>query len=160
MAENMSLKTFLRTGELGSIKPGLNRNEVTELLGEPDDVGGTSRKHREPAVWKYGDVELLFDRETRKLSLIVINFWEPNVPSAGAALDLDPWIVKGGLQASDLTVALESEGIRYEEVSALNPGTRQFLVSSSITLIFKEDQEEDSDWTGLRKVVAGSSGQD
>lgn len=72
MAERISLKTFLRTGEFGSIKRGLNRNEVTELLGEPDDTGGTSRKHSEPAVWKYGDVELLFDRETRTLSLIVI----------------------------------------------------------------------------------------
>jgi hypothetical protein len=39
---------------------GLNRNQVREVLGGPDAVGGTSRRYRVPRVWKYGSVELYF----------------------------------------------------------------------------------------------------
>jgi len=63
MAESISLKSFLRTGEFGSIKFDLDRSEVTEILGKANEVGGTSRKYPEPVIWKYGDVELFFDRE-------------------------------------------------------------------------------------------------
>src|SRR6185503_14848998 len=97
MAENISLKDFLRTGEFGSVKFGLDRTEVTEILGRPDDIGGASQKYREPGFWKYGDVELFFDRQTRRLCLILMNFWEPNFPRGGVAINLDPWIIRGGL---------------------------------------------------------------
>ena len=30
-------------------------------FGESDDVGGTSRKHRVPAIWVYGGLEFHFD---------------------------------------------------------------------------------------------------
>lgn len=67
----------------------------------------------------------------------------------------DPWIIRGGLRLSDLVSALDVEGISYEEVSAINFGTRQLTVNSSITLIFKDEEEEFSDWVGLCKVSAG-----
>jgi hypothetical protein len=48
MAESVSLRRFLQTGEFERIKFGLDRTGVTEMLGEPDAVGGTSQKYREP----------------------------------------------------------------------------------------------------------------
>ena len=156
MTESISLKSFLRTGAFGSIKFGLERNEVAEILGEPDAVGGALRKYRESGVWKYGDVELFFDLQTGRLCLIVMNFWEPNVPRGGLAINLDPWIIIGGLQLSNLVTALDAEGIPYEEVPPINFGTRQVTVNSSITLIFNEHEEEFFPLTGLCKVYAGS----
>jgi len=43
------------------LRVGMSREEVLALLGPPDDVGGTSRKYREPAIFKYGQVELHFE---------------------------------------------------------------------------------------------------
>ena len=52
---------YKRSGRISPIRMDMTREEVRAVLGEPDDVGGTSRKHRTPAIWKYGDVEFHFD---------------------------------------------------------------------------------------------------
>jgi hypothetical protein len=39
----------------------MTRNEVVAAIGEPDDTGGTSRKHRTPSIFKYGRIELFFE---------------------------------------------------------------------------------------------------
>jgi hypothetical protein len=40
----------------------MTRQEVVAALGPPDDVGGTSRKYRDPCVYKYGEVEVHFEQ--------------------------------------------------------------------------------------------------
>ncbi|MBX9626222.1 MAG: hypothetical protein K2X82_20655 [Gemmataceae bacterium] len=49
-----TLERFLRTGELGPLRPGLGQDEVVAALGPPDDesVG------RNPLVLKYGGLQL------------------------------------------------------------------------------------------------------
>jgi hypothetical protein len=54
---------FRRSGDIGNIRAAMHRDELKELLGEPDDVGGTSRKRRMPRIWKYGSVEFHFGDE-------------------------------------------------------------------------------------------------
>jgi hypothetical protein len=154
MAEAASLKHFLRTRELGGIRLGMREDEVAAILGTPDAVGGTSRKYLKPSLWKYGDVELFFDRQTRRLGLIVINFWGPKVPSGGNAIHLDPWVIRGGLTLSRLIPSLDQEGIEYHETEPINFGTRQLSVGSSVTMIFNDDEEEFPDWLGLCKISA------
>lgn len=46
--------------EISKIKIGMTRDEVMSILGEPDDVGGTSKKYKTPCVYVYGDFELSF----------------------------------------------------------------------------------------------------
>jgi hypothetical protein len=48
-------------GVVEKVRVGMSRQEVLALLGPPDDVGGTSRKYREPSILKYGRVELHFE---------------------------------------------------------------------------------------------------
>ncbi len=146
MAETVNLKGFLRTLKLGRIHLGQGANDVAAILGKPDYVGGASRKYRLPAIWKYGDVELLFDYRTRQINMVVINFWEQKHPSGGASIQLDPWIIKGGLRLDELIRRLGEEGIDYCEVEPMDPGTRQLLVNSAITMIFNDDPDE---WMGL-----------
>jgi molybdopterin-guanine dinucleotide biosynthesis protein A len=49
-----------RLDVVGNVKIGMSREQVVAVLGPPDDVGGTSRRHRTPSVYKYGDIELFF----------------------------------------------------------------------------------------------------
>jgi hypothetical protein len=145
MAEIANLKDFLRTLKLGRVHLGQHAGAVTAILGEPDCVGGDSRKHRWPPIWKYGDIELLFDYRTRQVNMVVITFWEQKRPIGGASIQLDPWIIKGGLQLDELIHQLDKEGIDYCEVEPINPGTRQLLVNSAITMIFDNVPEENND---------------
>jgi hypothetical protein len=156
MAATVNLKDFLRTLELGRIHLGQSANDVVAILGEPDCVGGESRKHRWPPIWKYGDIELLFDYRTMQIDLIVISFWKQDYPSGGAAIQLDPWIIKGGLGIDELITQLDKESIDYCEVEPINPGTRQLLVNSSITTIF-DNNPDDSGFAGLRKLCLSRS---
>jgi O-acetyl-ADP-ribose deacetylase (regulator of RNase III) len=55
-----SLETIAALVKSGHIREGMTRAELRALLGDPDDVGGTSRKYREPSLWKYGEVEFAF----------------------------------------------------------------------------------------------------
>ena len=61
------------TGDFGGVHLGMTHEEVRTILGEPNDMGGTSRKYRIPCIWKYGDIELFFSRETHTLTTF---YWE------------------------------------------------------------------------------------
>ncbi len=52
--------SFRVTGDICPLRLGMTRDEVKAILGEPDDVGYTSRKHRIPAIWRYEDLEFHF----------------------------------------------------------------------------------------------------
>jgi len=148
----VNLKEFLQTHKLGEIHLGQREHDVAAILGEPDCVGGTSRKYRRPSIWKYGDIELFFDYQMRQISLISINFWEDRYPSGGASIQLDPWIIRGGLRPDELILQLNKEGIDFCDVEPINPETRQLLVNSAITMIFNNDHVEYMGNAGLRKL--------
>lgn len=44
----------------GRVRLGMSRSELHDLLGRPDQEGGTSRKYRTPSIYKYGDVQFVF----------------------------------------------------------------------------------------------------
>ena len=44
----------------GRLRLGMTRTELHDLLGRPDQEGGTSRKYRMPCIYKYGDVQFVF----------------------------------------------------------------------------------------------------
>lgn len=45
---------------MSKVQVGMTREEVKQILGEPDDFGGVSRKYRTPRVYKYGDIQYFF----------------------------------------------------------------------------------------------------
>jgi hypothetical protein len=64
-------KKFCESGDICPVKLGCTRDELRALFGEPDSVGGTSRKHKRPGIWKYGELEFHFERgKTDALFLI------------------------------------------------------------------------------------------
>jgi hypothetical protein len=52
---------FASSGDICPIRLGMSRDQLRAAFGEPDDVGATSRKRREPAIWVYGGLEFHFD---------------------------------------------------------------------------------------------------
>lgn len=48
-----------------SFGPGDTKETVIKKLGEPEDTGAFSRKHRDPRIFKYEDTEFHFDFENR-----------------------------------------------------------------------------------------------
>jgi hypothetical protein len=55
---------FASTGDICPIRLGMSRDEIRATFGEPDDVGATSRKRPEAAIWVYGGLEFHFDHST------------------------------------------------------------------------------------------------
>ena len=53
-------KKFRETGDISPVRLGCAREDLRTLFGEPDAVGCATRKHRTPAVWKYGELEFHF----------------------------------------------------------------------------------------------------
>lgn len=47
---------------LKEIGIGITREEVVAVAGNPDDTGGVSRKYRTPSIYKYGAIELHFEK--------------------------------------------------------------------------------------------------
>jgi hypothetical protein len=50
----------------------MTKAQIQELLGPPDDVGGTSRKYKEPCVWKYNGED--------KNTYLQLTFWTHRYP--------------------------------------------------------------------------------
>ena len=55
-------ESFRVTGDICPVRLGTTREELRAILGEPDDVGGTSRKYPNPAIWKYHNLEFHFEQ--------------------------------------------------------------------------------------------------
>lgn len=63
------LKSFLMTGRLDRLRPGMTLEEALAMLGAPDAAGGTSRKYRLPRIFKYGSLEVFFTREAPQVCI-------------------------------------------------------------------------------------------
>jgi len=50
---------------LARVNLGMSREQVVAALGQPDSMGGTSRKHRTPSIYKYGNTELWFGPQNK-----------------------------------------------------------------------------------------------
>ncbi len=88
----VSLKSLIETGGFGPVRLGMNREQVENCLGAPDDVGGTSRKYPKPSSWKYGDMEFHFVPGADSLLLIHLDDFE--IPGGGKSIYLDPWVIR------------------------------------------------------------------
>jgi len=57
---NLTLLEFLRCGKIPGLEIGMTQQEVAGALGPPEDIGCVSHKHPQPAVYKYGNLQLFF----------------------------------------------------------------------------------------------------
>ncbi len=152
----ISLLDWLRTGFFGPLRFGQTRAEIALLLGQPDDVGGTSRKYRRPTIWKYGDFELYFWPGGDALSGIQSDTF--NVPHGGPRIQLDPWQLRGGIAQHTIEEAFTSAGIAYHIAASPHlAGTTQIITTSGVWLNF-EAQSVDASETPALYAIGQSAG--
>jgi hypothetical protein len=57
-----SLRSFLETASLAGVGVGHDRDAVQSMLGAPPNYSVKQDSDRLPAIWRYGDAEIYFDR--------------------------------------------------------------------------------------------------
>ncbi len=154
---HVSMEDFLRTGELGPIHLGLTHGQVHGLLGDPDDVGGASRRQRTPTIWKYGDIELYFADSTDRLTLIHADDFD--VLSGGRAMEVAAWIIRRGIALSEVTDRLDEAHIPYQQKHwPYADNTIRLAVGTNVTLVFAGLWHENGSPMGLHSISCSGEG--
>jgi hypothetical protein len=146
---SISLKDVIQSGIFGPIKLSMSRDEVIAVLGEPDDfsVNTRRRRHRKPAIIKYGDVEFYFTDETDQLHMIYAD--HVSEFRGGSRISLDAWAIKGGAPRKEIEKALSSVGINFVEVKPFDPTCSRIKTDSGVYFVFVEVEEDYSPPVGL-----------
>jgi hypothetical protein len=134
--ETVSLETFVRASRFGAVELGMSREQLQDLIGPPEALGCSSRKHRRPRCWRYGDVELHFATGQGTLWLIYLeNF---SIPRGAGGLSIEPWIIRGGMPRPTLEGRLEAEDIPFEPMVSAAENTSALRVGAGVELLFVE----------------------
>jgi hypothetical protein len=133
-----NLTEFLKTGRLETIAVGMSREEVKAVLGEPQDAS----VHKYPLIWKYGGLQLIFDRapdDSRLfLASITLYFHEEaeNIPEAFAPID---WVPTAGTTFQVFRAHLDENEIRV--FGGVTSGPHKHLVlESGVRITFDDDR--------------------
>ena len=138
----LDLREFLATGEFAGLTSNSDRDELHRILGEPDAVGGTTRKHPVPLIWNYGGVEFHFGIGSPS-TLWLLFFDYPDLPPAGnPRLLVKPWIVRAGLTLEELQSVCNEEGISLKKVQDLGAGEECWETEGGVILVFSSERLE------------------
>ncbi len=137
----VSTRDFLRTGEFGPIRPGLSRDALRGLLGDPEgwSLGPGKRKPASrAAIWQYGDVEFHFNGDT--LWLIFAD--HITTLKGGKAIDLDPWVLNGNATVKQVLGDLEEAHIPFQRIDwKFDDTTERFRVGAGVDLLFWDENQ-------------------
>jgi hypothetical protein len=147
----VSLKDFLATGVFGQVPFGCDQRHLEAVAGQPEATGGVSRKHRQPIIWRYGDVEFYFSRSSGGLEMIHIDRFSgaDSSPQGWGELQVDPWVIREGIGKAEFLRALEFASLVYtvRDGPALNQ--EAVVVASGVEAGFVSGPDEFSDFVGL-----------
>ena len=132
----VSLLEFARTGAWGPLRAGNDRGKVCEVLGEPPLWGPSEETIETATIWKYGDFEFHFLDDY--LTTIFTDWFE--VPNAGDAIEVDPWILHVELMLEPFKGALRNEGISFATSpnKYKNPDEWDVITAAGTLFTFRE----------------------
>src|SRR5688572_15936433 len=77
-----SLKEMLETGQIGELKPNLERSKVREIMGNPERWSSVSideaKSEDDAVIWHYGILEYRFDIQRIILKIYITHNSLPN----------------------------------------------------------------------------------
>jgi hypothetical protein len=160
MAVTVSLRDFLSTGNFGPLTAAFTRDALEGVLGPPEGTGGTSRKHRRPIIWKYGDLEFYFDRQSATLCTIFIDQFtaDDRAPQGWGGLRIEPWIVREGLPQGVFLAGLRDLRSPYTVRSDTLLKQDVVCLSSGVEVGFIVESEPFSPPVGLAYISRQLSG--
>ena len=140
-----SLVEFLRSGDLGILSIGLTEREVLAAMGQPDDVGVTSRKRKKPCLYLYGDVEIGFDIDPpyriHAIGLSQHSAKETNQIEFHNSQELDPTGLYFGMTLAEYRTILRSHELT--PIVNLEFGTASILTCGGVTAFTNDDETTD-----------------
>ena len=115
---SVSLEEVVKSGTWGPLTLGSTAHDLLTQAGAPDFSGCPDARGIE-AVWKYGDIEVLFADD--RVYCINVHFVTDR-PRGGGGIRLDPWILRTGLPLEAFEQVLASMGLAWhKEVPAYDP---------------------------------------
>ncbi len=128
-----SLKDFAQTGSFGLIELGISRSAVEQYLGSPDDWEASAPNYQSATIWKYGDIEFYFQSDV----LYMIFMDDFSILSGGSKIELDAWVINGGLTCAEAERVLSAADIAYrKEDFPYNDNGVHLITSSGTSLEF------------------------
>ena len=118
--QSVSIRAFLESGSLGSVRPGDPVEKLRDLWGEPSDKGGRNKRGRY-RIWKYGDVEFHLTEDFQKIWLIYCDTYQSL--SLGGTVAFDPWFFTGHPSMEEVKEELTKAGLGFEEKVPALPDT-------------------------------------
>jgi len=145
-----SFVEFLKTGQLAELHCGMSKDEVHELLGEPEAVSAQGN----PQIWKYGSLELTFYRsseaESPWLVSIVIHFHSHAIKLPGFQELAGLWPT-GETTFEEFHEFLDNSAIRVD--GGVTSGPHQYLVlNSGVRVTFDEGHPYSASYTLRREL--------
>ena len=137
----VSILSFLDTGKIGYISPGVTRNFVEDILGKSEDIS-LSKK---PLILKYGSLQLSFNKNSDKtyvLNSIHLYFDEEKI-SFPQKLELKGWIPNKDTTFEDFMEKIESCNFELKEDQLhtfKELGQRGYKTKSGVVVIIKNGQ--------------------
>jgi hypothetical protein len=157
----ISLKDFLLTGHFGRIQLGMTDEEISKELGAPKDRGDYDD---DSFSFFYGEYELFFDRESRKLLGLQNDHLatrdqddrESIVTFKNNQFEIDAWIIdlKKNSEYSEIISHLDSEGINYR--TEQRPFENVIHFNSGVHLDFTDQDSWIEAETQGREVIEGT----
>jgi hypothetical protein len=113
---SISLLDLFRSGQFGPIQLGRTRQEVYDLLGEPDGYGCPETYLMKAGIWLYDAIELHFS--TRLWLITTDHISYPGWWGHSERIRLDAWFFSDGRQPSksDLEDGLARLNIPYQYI--------------------------------------------
>jgi SmpA / OmlA family len=144
-----SFVEFLKTGQLEKLHCGMSKDEVRDLLGEPEAVSSQGN----PQIWKYGSLELTFYRsseaESPWLVSIDIQFHSHAIGLPGSE-ELNGWLPTGETTFEEFRGFLDNAAIRVD--GGVTSGPHQHLVlGSGVRITFDEGRLYSASYTLRRE---------
>lgn len=127
-----NLADFLRTGTLGTVRYGLNKAQSVVILGEPT----AKSKLRNPAVWRWGALELTFFGE--QLTAIGLLFMDQQ--PFPARIPWEGWIPGRATDLREFEAFVKGAKLPYAEDPGLTFKTQVGIrVGPLVTVIFSRE---------------------
>jgi hypothetical protein len=111
-------------------------------------------------IWKYGDLEFHFDRQSATLCLIFFDQFtsEDGAPRGWGGLNIEPWIVRKGLPQEEFLAGLRDLRLPHTVRSDRRLNQDVVCLASGVEVGFMVEPEPYSPPAGLASISRRLSG--
>ncbi|MDX1932457.1 MAG: hypothetical protein SFU56_07615 [Capsulimonadales bacterium] len=110
----ISLLEFLRYGRTAGLHANLSKDDVEAILGSPNGTGGETRRRKNPSIYKYESLEIMFaEPERQNAHRLTINPY-PDDFMFPPSWTIDDWSLHPTDSVEDVQRFLEDNNLSYE----------------------------------------------